>query len=72
MVRLLLLFQHCARRTPLETSGSATEVGQATEGAEADHALRGNQACAGMCRQLDWDCLREILALSAYPISSWL
>ncbi|CAL8471115.1 g10657 [Coccomyxa elongata] len=72
MVRLLLLFQHCARRTPLETSGIAAEPDQATEGAEADHVLRGKQACAGMCRQLDWDCLREILALSAYPISSWL
>lgn len=23
-------------------------------------------------RQLDWDCLREIFGLSAYPISSWM
>lgn len=72
MVRLLLLFQHCARKTPRETSAAATEPSQPTKGAEAANALKGGQTCASMCRQLDWDCLRAILALSAYPISSWL
>ncbi len=72
MVQLLLLFQHCARRTPRETGATAAQPGQPTEDADLDDTLKGSQACAGMCRQLDWDCLCEIFALSAYPISSWL